>query len=234
MPETMTLEEMEKEVVSLVSLVERLESNLNRSLKDVESGKAQINELTRRAEKAEEVNSTLKKAIAASDDAQHKAQITTTGQAESLDKMFRLLTETQKRLDGDSITNIEYPNYETVRETIKIIAEKMAGKGTVSFDEMQTAIANTRFLWKILLGTISVFGVSAVGAGLFAFFGVGSDGKVTVQKLNNEIGTIKRDLESSVKAFQGFKSEEYKEFKSSTTSDIKTIQNRQWDAATKK
>jgi regulator of replication initiation timing len=234
MAETMTPEEMEKEVVSLVSLVERLESNLNRSLKDVESGKAQINELIRRAEKAEEVNSTLKQAIAALDEAQHKAQTTITGLSESLDKMFRFLTETQKRLDGDSITNIEYPNYETVRESIKIVIEKMAGRGTVSFDEMQTAISNTRFLWKILLGTISVFGVSAVGAALFAFFGVGSDGKVTVQKLNNELGQIKRDVESSVKAFQSFKSEEFKEFKSSTTSDIKTIQNRQWDEANKK
>jgi hypothetical protein len=145
--------------------------------------------------------------------------------------MFRLLTETQKRLDGDSITNIEYPNYETVRETIKIIAEKMAGKGTVSFDEMQTAIANTRFLWKILLGTISVFGVSAVGAGLFALFGVGNDGKITVQKLNNEINTIRKDLDSSIRSFEGFKSDEFREFKSSTKSDIQKIESRQWGTA---
>jgi hypothetical protein len=229
MSETMTLEEMESEVTSLVSIAERLESNLNRSLKDVEGNKTQINELTRRAEKAEEANVSLMKTLSATEAALHKSQGVAVTQAESIDKMFRLLTETQKRLDGDSITNIEYPNYETVRETIKIIAEKMAGKGTVSFDEMQTAIANTRFLWKILLGTISVFGVSAVGAGLFALFGVGSDGKVTLQKLNSDVNTIRKDLESSVKSFQGFKTEEFKEFKLKTNDDIKTIQNRQWD-----
>jgi outer membrane murein-binding lipoprotein Lpp len=226
--------DLAKEIGALVVKVSQLEPEINRSAIDSSASKRTVEEQLLRITKLEETNQDLTDALAKTSDELKQQQLKDVAHQEAIDKLFRLVTENQKRLDGDSITNISYSNYETVRETIKIISEKLAGKGSVPYEEIVSSFTNTRFLAQVFKYMVGLFGVSGVIAAIVAITGVGGDGKVTVQKLSGEVNSLKKDVEGHAKEFDAFKDKDFDSFKSSVTNNIAKLYDRQWDSATKK
>jgi len=226
--------ELTRELTAIVSKVAQLEPEIQRSAIDaakaVKGAEAQSKEIASLQDIVEHLTKQLEDA-----NAQIKEQsLKDVKHDEALDRLFRLVTENQKRLDGDSITNISYANYETVRETIKIISDKLAPKGSVSYDEIVSSFTNTRFLGQVLKYTVGLFGVSGVIAAIVAITGVGSDGRVTAQKLSGDVNTLREKIETTTKNFEGFKDGEFKDLKNSAFNDIKTINKQLFDLAIKK
>lgn len=230
----LTTADLGKEIGGLVSKLSQLEPEINRAAIDSSATKKVVEEQSRTIQKLEADKQSLEAIIADQHEELKKQQLKDIEHQEAIDKLFRLITETQKRLDGDSITNISYPNYETVRETSKILSDKLSGKGaTVSYDEIQTSYTNTRFLAQVFRWMVGLIGFSSVVTVVFTVFGVGGDGRITVQKLSGEVNTLKQNIDTNTKNFETFKNEDFKEFKTSTQNNIKTLYDRQWDALKK-
>lgn len=230
----LTTADLGKEIGGLVSKLSQLEPEINRAAIDSSATKKVVEEQSRTIQKLEADKQSLEAIIADQHEELKKQQLKDIEHQEAIDKLFRLITETQKRLDGDSITNISYPNYETVRETSKILSDKLSGKGaTVSYDEIQTSYTNTRFLAQVFRWMVGLIGFSGVVTVVFTVFGVGGDGRITVQKLSGEVNTLKQNIDTNTKNFETFKNEDFKEFKTSTQNNIKTLYDRQWDALKK-
>lgn len=230
----LTTADLGKEIGGLVSKLSQLEPEINRAAMDSSATKKVVEEQSRTIQKLEADKQSLEAIIADQHEELKKQQLKDIEHQEAIDKLFRLITETQKRLDGDSITNISYPNYETVRETSKILSDKLSGKGaTVSYDEIQTSYTNTRFLAQVFRWMVGLIGFSGVVTVVFTVFGVGGDGRITVQKLSGEVNTLKQNIDTNTKNFETFKNEDFKEFKTSTQNNIKTLYDRQWDALKK-
>jgi hypothetical protein len=226
--------EIVKELWALSSKLAQIQPEIDRSAIDAAIIKRLSEEQSLNFNKLEEENKTLAETLAKTLDELKQQQLKDVAHQEAIDKLFRLVTENQKRLDGDSITNISYSNYETVRETIKIISEKLAGKGSVPYEEIVSSFTNTRFLAQVFKYMVGLFGVSGVIAAIVAITGVGGDGKVTVQKLSGEVNSLKKDVEVHAKEFDAFKDKDFDSFKSSVTNNIAKLYDRQWDSATKK
>lgn len=230
----LTTADLGKEIGGLVSKLSQLEPEINRAAVDSSVTKKIVEEQSKTIQKIEADKQSLEAIIADQHEELKKQQLKDIEHQEAIDKLFRLITETQKRLDGDSITNISYPNYETVRETSKILSDKLSGKGaTVSYDEIQTSYTNTRFLAQVFRWMVGLIGFSGVVTVVFTVFGVGGDGRITVQKLSGEVNTLKQNIDTNTKNFETFKNEDFKEFKTSTQNNIKTLYDRQWDALKK-
>jgi hypothetical protein len=226
--------EIVKELWALSSKLAQIQPEIDRSAIDAAIIKRLSEEQSLNFNKLEEENKTLAETLAKTLDELKQQQLKDVAHQEAIDKLFRLVTENQKRLDGDSITNISYSNYETVRETIKIISEKLAGKGSVPYEEIVSSFTNTRFLAQVFKYMVGLFGVSGVIAAIVAITGVGGDGKVTVQKLSGEVNSLKKDVEGHAKEFDAFKDKDFDSFKASVTNNIAKLYDRQWDSATKK
>lgn len=229
-----TTAELSKEVEALVKKFTQYEPVIGNASDTASATKKIVEEQHKAISKLESEKELLNKIIEEQGEDLKKQQLKDIEHQEAIDKLFRLITETQKRLDGDSITNISYPNYETVRETSKILSDKLSGKGaTVSYDEIQTSYTNTRFLAQVFRWMVGLIGFSGVVTVVFTVFGVGGDGRITVQKLSGEVNTLKQNIDTNTKNFETFKNEDFKEFKTSTQNNIKTLYDRQWDALKK-
>jgi hypothetical protein len=229
--------ELTRELTAIVTKVSQLEPEIQRSAIDggkaLKQAEAQAKEIASLQLLIDSLNKQIEFAHAeikdqALKDVEHK---------EALDKLFRLVTETQKRLDGDSITNISYANYETVRETAKLISETLSSKGGVSYDEIKTSYSNTKFLTRVAGVIFSLIGLSGISAILFAVFGIPGDSKLTLQKLANEQNEIKtnqfslrKDIDSTTESFKLFRDGDFKDLKN----DTKFINKQLFDLVSKK
>lgn len=226
--------DLTKEISGIVLKLSQLEPDIQRSAINSSVAKKSTEEQAKLIEKLEADKEHLLQVLSEQTEELKRQQLKATEHSEQIDKLYRLQTETQKRLDGDSITTLLYANYETVRETTKIISEKLSGKGSVPYDEIVSSFSNTRFLAQVFKYMVGLFGVSGVIAGIVAITGVGNDGKVTVQKLSGEVNTLRKDVDTNARNFETFKVEDFKELRTSVQNNITTLYNRQWDAATKK
>lgn len=233
--------ELTRELTAIVSKVAQLEPEIQRSAIDaakaVKAGEAQSKEIVL----LQGVVETLTKQLEEAQQLIKDQSLKDVAHEEAIDKLFRLVTENQKRLDGDSITNISYANYETVRETIKIISDKLTPKNSVSYDEIVSSFTNTRFLGQALKWTLGLFGTSAVIAGIATVTGVGGDGRITAQKLSGDVNDLRKDvaatqksIDTTTKTFDTFKENDFKDLKNTATGDISSLRKQIFDLAIKK
>lgn len=226
--------DLTKEISGIVLKLSQLEPDIQRSAINSSVAKKSTEEQANLIEKLEADKEHLLQVLSEQTEELKRQQLKDTEHSEKIDKLFRLQAEMQKRLDGNSIMNISYANYEEVRETTTLLSKKLEGKGSVPYDEIVSSFSNTRFLAQVFKYMVGLFGVSGVIAGIVAITGVGNDGKVTVQKLSGEVNTLRKDVDTNARNFETFKVEDFKELRTSVQNNITTLYNRQWDAATKK